>query len=185
MPVPTEKPLRADARRNRECLLAAARDLFSEGERASLEQVAKAAGVGVGTAYRHFPTRNDLVEAVYRSGAAALVEAADELTAELPADEALGRWTDRLLAFAATKRGMSDALGELIASGSDIKESTRSQMVSAVATILEAGAKDGTLRTDVDAESVVDALSGMFMIKDSPEKARRVAALVTDGVRAR
>jgi AcrR family transcriptional regulator len=177
------KPMRADALRNRERLLAAAKKLFSEGNDASLEDVAKTAGVGVGTVYRHFPTRSDLVEAVYRSGVAALATAADELAGELPADEALVEWTDRFIAFAATKRGMSEALGALIASGSDIKEGSREQMIGAMRTLLKAGAADGTLRRDVDAESVMGALGGIFLSTESPDQAGKIAALVTDGVR--
>jgi AcrR family transcriptional regulator len=180
----TDKPMRADARRNRERLLEAAKGLFSEGGEASLEDVARAAGVGVGTAYRHFPTRNDLVEAAYRSGVEELGYAARELASDRPADEALTEWTKRLLDFAATKRGMSDALRSVIAAGSDVKEGTREQMLAAMTVLLDAGVKDGTLRSDVDPASAMDALGGAFMVTDSAQ-ARRVTALVVDGLRAR
>src|SRR3954464_1426035 len=99
--------MRADARRNRDKLLAAAVDLFAgRGNDASLEAIAKEAGVGIGTLYRHFPTREALVEGAYRNEGARRCEQADELLRERPPDEALAEWMDRFVSYAAAKRGM-------------------------------------------------------------------------------
>ena len=116
----TTKTMRADARRNREKLLSSALDLFTEqGADVSLDAVAKHAGVGVGTLYRHFPTREALVEAAYLTELDRLHDGAAELLAEHPADEALARWMDLFVEYAQTKRGMAGALQGVIASGGD------------------------------------------------------------------
>ena len=121
-----DKPLRKDARRNREKLLAAAVELFAErGTEGSLEEVAKRAGVGIGTLYRHFPTRDALVEAAYRNEVAQLRAAADELLAELPPDAALEAWMRRFVDYGTAKRGMRDALQSIAGGGADLFAETR------------------------------------------------------------
>src|ERR1700732_453143 len=108
-----QRPMRADARRNYEKLVASARAVFTaEGTSAPLEDVAERAGVGIGTLYRHFPTRQALLEAVYLDEVEALARAADEL-AELSPWDALTRWLQRYVAFAATKRALTEALLEV------------------------------------------------------------------------
>jgi AcrR family transcriptional regulator len=190
MSAPThDKPLRKDAARNREKLLAAAVVLFAErGTEGSLEEVAKRAGVGIGTLYRHFPTRDALVEAAYRNEVAQLRAAADELLAEQPADAALEAWMARFVEYASAKRGMRDALHSIAGGGSDLFAETRGQVTEAVAVLLEAGAEAGTLRRDVEAEDVLRAMGAIWMVADGDdfsEQAMRILRLVLDGLRYR
>ena len=190
MTAPThDKPLRKDAARNREKLLAAAVVLFAErGTEGSLEEVAKRAGVGIGTLYRHFPTRDALVEAAYRNEVAQLRAAADELLAELPPDEALEAFMRRFIEYGTAKRGMRDALHSIAGGGSDLFAETRGQVTEAVAVLLEAGAEAGTLRRDVEAEDVLRAMGAIWMVADGDdftEQAMRVLRLVLDGLRYR
>jgi AcrR family transcriptional regulator len=184
-----DKPLRKDAARNREKLLAAAVELFAErGTEGSLEEVAKRAGVGIGTLYRHFPTRDALVEAAYRNEVAQLRAAADELLAELPPDEALEAWMRRFVDYGSAKRGMRDALQSIAGGGSDLFADTRGQVVEAVAVLLRAGAEAGTLRADVEPEDVLRAMSAIWLVAggdDWAEDALRILRLVLDGLRYR
>ena len=184
-----DKPLRKDAQRNREKLLAAAVELFAErGTEGSLEEVAKRAGVGIGTLYRHFPTRDALVEAAYRNEVAQLRAAADELLAELPPDRALEAWVRRFVEYGTAKRGMRDALQSIAGAGSALFTDTRGQVVEAVAVLLKAGAEAGTLRADVEAEDVLRAMSAIWLVADGDdwaEDALRVLRLVMDGLRYR
>ena len=184
-----DRPQRADARRNREKLLAAALALFTErGTGVSLETVACEAGVGVGTLYRHFPTRDALVEAVYLAELDRLHEGAPELLAEYPPEEALARWMDRFVEYAAAKRGMSEALQSVIASGGNPYSQSRAKIVEALTMLLEAARADGAVRADVDAEDVLLAMGGIWTVPVEPgweERARRLLGLVTDGLRCR
>ena len=179
--------MRADARRNRDRLIAAAKDLYAEaGTDVSLDAVARRAGVGAGTLYRHFPTREALVEAAYRSEVAELSAAADDLLATRPPDLALAEWMDRFVAYAAAKRGMRAALQSVVASGSDIFADARRQNLATVATLLAAGAEAGTIRPDVEAEDVLRATGIVWQLDDQPgweEQARRLLGLVMDGLR--
>src|SRR5437867_12811505 len=114
----TDRPLRADAQRNREKLLSAATDAFAaDGEDVALEMVAARASVGIGTLYRHFPNRDALVVAAYRHEVEQLCAAAQELLAELPPDQAVRAWAERFTEYIATKRAMGSALRA--AAGSD------------------------------------------------------------------
>jgi AcrR family transcriptional regulator len=190
MSAPThDKPLRKDAARNREKLLAAAVVLFAErGTEGSLEEVAKRAGVGIGTLYRHFPTRDALVEAAYRNEVAQLRAAADELLAEMPADAALEAWMGRFVEYGAAKRGMRDALQSMAGGGSELFTQTRGQVTEAVAALLEAGVGAGALRADVAAEDVLRAMGAIWLVPDSDDwaaEALRVLRLVMDGLRYR
>ena len=182
---PDQKPLRADAKRNRDKLLAAAGELFAEkGADVSLEAVARAAGTGIGTLYRHFPTRDDLIEAVYRSEVDALGDAADALIGEHPADVALERWMERYLAYAATKRGLGEALKNL-AAAPDLMGGARSRLMGALERILAAGVEAGTFRDDVDASDVLRAMNAIWLLPpDAPaEHAQTILRLVRDGLR--
>lgn len=187
MSVMPDKPLRADAQRNRDKLLAAAGELFAErGPEVSLEAVARAAGTGIGTLYRHFPTRDDLIEAVYRSEVDGLTSAADELLAECPPDEALERWMDRYLAYAATKRGLGEALRNIAASTApDLFGGTKSRMVEALDRILTAGVAAGVFRRDVAAADVLRAMNAVWLLPpDTPEEQMRtILRLIRDGLR--
>src|SRR5918997_996996 len=163
---------RADAIRNREKLLTAATELFAaRGTDVSLDAVAKHAGVGIGTLYRHFPTRDALVESAYRAEVAHLCEAAEELLAAHPPDIALAEWMERFVAYSNAKKGMKGALMSLVAGGSDIFAETRGQIVAAIADLVAAGAEDGTLRSDVDAEDVMRAMGAVWLV-DSEEQSR-------------
>ena len=137
----TDRPLRADAQRNREKLLAAATEAFAaEGEDVALENVAARAGVGIGTLYRHFPNRDALVVAAYQHEVDALcAAAADLLAAGQPADEALRAWTERFADYIATKRRMGNALRSAAASDSPLFAQTREQILGALGLLLDAG----------------------------------------------
>jgi len=190
MSVPThDKPLRKDAARNREKVLAAAVGLFAErGTEGSLEEVAKRAGVGIGTLYRHFPTRDALVEAAYRNEVAQLRAAADELLAELPPDAALEAWMRRFVDYGTAKRGMRDALQSIAGGGADLFAETRGQVTDAVAVLLRAGAEAGTLRADVEPEDVLRAMGAIWLVAEGDEfadQAMRILRLVLDGLRYR
>jgi AcrR family transcriptional regulator len=179
----TPETLRADAARNRQKLLEAASDQFADGGTdVSLEAIAKRAGVGIGTLYRHFPTRDALVEAVYRNEVAQVSAAAGELLAEHPADVALSEWMKRFVAYIATKRGMVDALQSVVASNSELFADSRRQLMSAVTELVEAGRSSGTLRPDANAEDLLHAMTAVKTIED-PKQAERVLGLVLDGLR--
>lgn len=182
------KTMRADARRNRDKLLAAGLELFTrEGPEVSLEAVAREAGVGVGTLYRHFPTREALVEAVYLTELDRLHQSATDLLAEHEPDEALALWLDEFVEYAATKRGLSGALQAVIASGSDPFAQSRTKLVGAVTTLLDAAQGAGVVRQDVDADEVLFAGIGIFQLPEGPDwkqRARKLLGLVMDGLRA-
>jgi AcrR family transcriptional regulator len=174
--------LRADAQRNRDKLLAAATAAFAEtGTDASLGAIAKRAGVGIGTLYRHFPTREALVEAAYRNEVERLCESARELLASHPPDVALAEWMDRFVAYAAAKRGMRSAL-QAVAAKSDLFPEARRRQLEAIALLLAAGVDAGTLRSDVDAEDVLRAMGAVWLVDDA-EQARKLLRLLMDGLR--
>lgn len=185
-PPPPPTP-RADAQRNRQRLIEVAQRAFTAGDaKVSLEAVAKEAGVGIGTLYRHFPTREALVEAVYLAERRRLCDAADALLAEHPPERALRRWMDRFADYVATKREMADALRALIADGTVTRSAARAELSEAVRRLLDAGAAGGTLRADANAEDVVVALVGVFSVCALPEQreqAGRLLDLLMDGLR--
>ncbi|MFD7638864.1 TetR/AcrR family transcriptional regulator, partial [Streptomyces sp. NPDC059873] len=151
LPDGAERPVRADARRNREKLLTVARAAFAAADdTVALESVAREAGVGIGTLYRHFPTREALVEAVYAAELDAVATSAPGLLDELPPEAALRAWMDRYAGFVATKRGMIDTLRTGWASGRIATPTTRERVTAAIGTILAEGARTGSLRADVD-----------------------------------
>lgn len=182
----TTRPLRADARRNRERLLQAAAELFAEqGPDASLEAVAVRAGVGIGTLYRNFPNRDALVEAAYRSEVEHLCDAAGELLERLPPDAALAAWMDRFVSYAVAKRGMASALQAANAKTSLYSE-TRADIVGAIARLLEAGVQAGTLRADVEAEDVLRAMGAIWSCGDGEAwrgQAETLIRIIVDGLR--
>src|ERR1700685_419160 len=157
----TARPLRADAQRNRAGLLEVAVRAFSrDGPDVTLDAIAKEAGVGIGTLYRHFPTREALIDAAYRNELARLCDSAADLSRDMPAAAALRAWMDRFADYMTTKRGMGDALRALIASGGDPFSESRDRLTAAVTTLLQAGAAAGTLRPDVRPDDVLGGLSG-------------------------
>ncbi|MBE3014770.1 TetR/AcrR family transcriptional regulator [Microbispora sp. NEAU-D428] len=181
------KPLRADARRNRERLLDVALRAFSQdGPDVTLDAIAKEAGVGIGTLYRHFPTREALIEAVYRNELAKLCDAAPELLEEMPPDVAMRTWMDRFVDYLATKRGMADALRAVIASGANPYAHSRDRLLGAIGTLLDAGGAAGTLRRGVAAEDVLTGVNGICLATGEPEQreqAGRLLDLLMDGLR--
>ena len=192
MSSPNTRPLRADAQRNRDHLLTIARAAFAaDGDEVTLDRIAKDAGVGIGTLYRHFPTRDALVEAVYAAELDAVVADAEPLLAELPGDEALREWMNHYARFTATKRGMLGTLRAGWASGRIATPSTRERIVGVIGSLLAAGAADGTLRSDVRADDVVSMLLGVFVsaggVGDSADEAQtgRLLDLLVDGLRPR
>ena len=180
------RPLRADARRNRDRLLAVAVRAFSQdGPDVPLDAIAREAGVGIGTLYRHFPTREALVEAAYRTELDKLCAAAPVLLTTLPPDRALRAWMDRFVDYMTTKRGMADALRALIASGGNPYAQSRDRMTAAVTALLDAGAATGTVRSDVAPGDVLTSLSGVTLAAGAPDQARRMLDLLMDGLRYR
>jgi len=183
----TERPLRADAQRNRDRLLAAATEAFVEdGEDVALEAVAARAGVGIGTFYRHFPSRDALVVAAYQHEVDALCAAAADLLATQPADDALRAWTQRFADYIATKRRMGNALRSAAASDSPLFAATRERIIGALQLLLEAGAASGTLRSDVDPRDFMRIINGIWYLPDGPrwrEDVGRMLELVIDGLR--
>ena len=183
------RPLRADAQRNRDRLLEAAVRAFSQDRPdVTLDAIAKDAGVGIGTLYRHFPTREALVEAAYRSELDRLCDAAADLLGDLPPDQALRGWMDRFVDYMTTKRGMADALRAVIASGGNPYAHSRDRLISAITTLLSRAAAAGTVRSDVEPADVLTSLSGVSLAAGEPaqrEQARRVLDLLMDGLRYR
>jgi AcrR family transcriptional regulator len=181
------RPQRADAQRNREKILAASRELFSTaGADVSLEAIARAAGVGIGTLYRHFPSRDALVEAVYRNEVDQLCAAAAELLEQYPPEQALAEWMERFIAYAATKRGLAGALKSLSVAQSELFPATRERLLSTIASFLAAGRAAGTIRTDIDEGDVLRAMNAVWAMPDGEQwigQARRVLRLLIDGLR--
>jgi AcrR family transcriptional regulator len=160
---------RADAVRNRERVLEAAKAVFSAGgPDASLEAVAKRAGVGIGTLYRHFPTREALFEAVYRREVEQLGELAEQLKSEAAPVDALRRWLRSNVEFVATKKGMSAALALAAHGSSELSTYSFDRLTKAVGALLERAVAAGEIRADVGPEDVLRALVGMCYLHDQP-----------------
>jgi AcrR family transcriptional regulator len=180
--------LRADAARNRDTLLAAATRAFASAQtEPSMRAIARDAGVGIATLYRHFPTRESLVDAVYRDQVHRLTHGARDLLRQLPPAEAMRRWMDLFGQWLATKHGMIDTLLAMIDTGKIAHAETRDELLAAITAILDAGGAAGDLRTDVSAEDVAASLIGIFTVAGRPEQhaqAERLLNLLMDGLRA-
>jgi AcrR family transcriptional regulator len=178
-------PLRADAARNRERLLAAAtRALSSADGEPSMRAIAREAGVGTGTLYRHFPTREALVDAVYRDEVSRLTDGARELLAALAPAEAMRLWMDLFGGWLTSRSGMLAALPAWIGDGAPTHAESRDELLSGIELILAAGRARGDLRADVDAADVAAALIGLFTVAgDDRLRARRLLDLLMDGLR--
>ncbi len=179
--------LRADAARNRESLLAAAtRALAAAETRPSMRAIAREAGVGMGTLYRHFPTRESLVDAVYQDQAERLTAGAHELLNKLPPAEAMRRWMDLFADWLAAKRGMLGTLLAMPDPGEGAHAQSRTEMLSAITAILNAGTAAGDLRTDVDAEDIAAHLVGIFTVVGSltqHDQTVRLLDVLMDGLK--
>jgi AcrR family transcriptional regulator len=184
---PAQKPLRADARRNRDKLVEVAAQMFaSDGVDVSLEEIARRAGVGIGTLYRHFPTREHLVEVVYRREVEGLCHAADELAREHPADVALELWMQRFVDYIATKRGLATSLRLLLTTNSTLFSDTSGRVSGVMRSLVQAAAAAGKIRADVDASDVMHALGGIYSAPNTPdwrERSGRLVKLLMDGLR--
>ncbi|MEU4349838.1 helix-turn-helix domain-containing protein [Streptomyces sp. NPDC023838] len=182
----TGRPLRADAQRNRDKILSAAVRVFAEeGLDAHLERIAKEAGVGSGTLYRNFPTREVLIEAAYRNELIRLCDAAPDLLAALAPREALRSWTGRFIDYATAKLGMADALRALVESGVNPYAQSHEMMMAALTSLLTAGVEAGTIRSDISATDMFAALTGIALTSGKPEQreqAERLLDLTLDGL---
>jgi len=177
---------RADAVRNRERLLAAAATAFTSSDGpVSLEAIARDAGVGIGTLYRHFPSREALTEAVYRAELAEVAASAGKLLDRHPPAVALRRWMDRYAEFVAAKRGMAESLRAVFESGAVVPGDTRASIVGAVELLLTAGAGDGSLRAEVRPDDLVSSLLGITLASSSAGQTQRMLDLLAAGVVAR
>jgi AcrR family transcriptional regulator len=179
--VAVQRPHRADARRNFDALLEAARDVFAEqGTGASLEEVARRAGVGIGTLYRNFPTRQELFDAVYVEEVDQLCRAADDV-ADLPPWDALTVWLQRFIGYIATKRAILEALNR----DSEMFRFSRDAMYAAGAPLLERAQISGDARPDLAFSDLLQLVIGVAGSTYADEGQReRVLALALDGVRA-
>jgi AcrR family transcriptional regulator len=174
--------LRSDARRNRDEILAAAVHAFAKDAGASLEGIAKAAGVGIGTLYRHYPTREALFEAAYRNEIKKLCDAAPALLAKHRPDIALACLFDLFIDHMLAKRGMIEAMRAMIdeGGGAPLNESL-AIFTAAVMPIIEAGKAEGVLRSDVTVDDVLGVKGAIATSR--PERVRRLAAVLLDGLR--
>ena len=184
----SRKP-RADALRNRERVLEAARTVFSTGgPEASLEAVAKTAGVGIGTLYRHFPTREALFDAVYRHEAQQLAALAERLQTEASPVEALRQWMYSLVKFVATKKGMSAALALAVSKDSDLFSYSSDLLMRSAGVLLDRAMAAGEIRNDIGPDDLIRTLVGMCYTHDQPGWQKSVLRLVDifiDGLRNR
>ena len=182
-----ERPQRADARRNRERLLEVAAEAFAAyGVDASLEDIARRAGVGIGTLYRHFPSREHLVEVLYRREVEALCSAADDLARLYPPDIALAEWMQRFVGYIAAKRGMAQSLRILFDRNSELFAETSGMVPLALQRLVDAAIADGSIRADVESPDILHALFGIYSAPAAPDwqdRSRRLVALLMDGLR--
>lgn len=182
-------PLRADAARNRNRLLEVACEQFAgRNSVVTLEQIAQLAGVGIGTLYRHFPTREALVEAVYRSELDALMADAEDLLKGRAAFQALRLWMDRYTQFVTTKHAMRETLSSAFTSRSGSPVEMRAKIRTAVARFLSAGVADGTIREDVEEDDLTVSLAAIAFatkLATDQDQVRRVLDLLMDGLRPR
>ncbi|KZD21456.1 TetR/AcrR family transcriptional regulator [Tardiphaga robiniae] len=178
---------RIDAQRNRQRLLETAKVTFAEkGEAASLEEIARLAGVGIGTLYRHFPTRDALVEAVYRNETQRLAEAAAELAATHPPVEALRAWMRIFVDHIATKQLMAGVLGSIVGGTSDLYADAGTQIKTAMAMLVDRAVADGDIRLDLDPLDMLRALAGVANVSAGPNweaSAKRLVDILIAGVR--
>lgn len=178
---------RADEARNRGTLLVAATRVFAtSGTEPSMRAIAREAGVGIATLYRHFPTRKVLVDAVYEDQVQRLTVGARELLRQLPPAEAMRRWMDLFADWLATKHGMTDTLLAMIDTGEINLAHTRTELLGAISMILDAGTAAGDIRADVSADDIAASLLGISTVAGKPQQhtqAGRLLDLLMDGLR--
>jgi AcrR family transcriptional regulator len=182
----TDRRVRADAQRNLDTLLQSALAVFAtSGVDAPVREIADHAGVGVGTLYRHFPQRADLIAAVFRREIDACADAAPILAAEHAPFEALANWMQRYAAFVATKRGLAKALHSGNPAFDSLPAYFDQRLRPALRTLLESAAAAGEVRADVDPKDLLRAVASLCIsaYDDGPGHARRMVALLVDGLR--
>jgi AcrR family transcriptional regulator len=183
---PMSRPVRADAQRNMDALLKAALAVFAtSGVDAPVREIAEKAGVGVGTVYRHFPERSDLIAAVMRREIDACADDAAILSAEREPFEALASWMQRYAAFIAAKRGLAKALHSGDPAFDNLPGYFDQRLRPALRTLLKAAAAAGEVRADVDADDLLGAVASLCMSANNagPRRAERMVALLVDGLR--
>jgi AcrR family transcriptional regulator len=182
----SRRPKRADAQRNYDKLIAAAREAFAEsGASTSLEEIARRAGVGIGTLYRHFPTRQELLEAVYVDEVEALCQSAADL-AELEPFDALAAWLHRFTGYLATKQALAQELLAYRDRDSDLFRGCRSAFYSAGEPLLERAQAAGAARTDTNIDEVIQMASGITKIPSAdPAQIEHILDVAIDGLRYR
>ena len=183
---PVRKP-RSDAQRNRERLLEVARQAFSrDGANTSLDDIAREAGVGPGTLYRHFPTREQLLEAVYRSGMEKLAAAEKNFAEELPPVEALRAWLLLFVDYIAAKQLIAPALQALLGDPKKVFEASYARLWDAIRALVKRAIKSGDIRKDLDPIDLLRALIGVASVATSPDwqpSARRLVDILIAGAR--
>ncbi len=179
------RPKRADARRNYDKLVNAAREAFAEqGTSATLEEVARRADVGIGTLYRHFPTRQDLLEAVYLEGVEGICRAVESYE-DLPPWEALSGWLHEFVGFAATKRALAEDLLAYIDRDSEVFTACGGAIYGAGEPLLKRAQEAGVVRSDADITDVTKMVSGIAAIRTADaEQIDRILGVALDGLRA-
>ena len=184
---PAERKPRTDAKRNRERILEVAKAAFTRsGAEASLDDIAKQAGVGPGTLYRHFPTRDALIEAVYRTEVAKLAAAQRELSAKLPPIKALRAWMMLFVDYIATKQIIASALNSIVGGPSRLYDSSRPQVAGAIDALVKAAMKSGDIRNDLESFDLLRALIGVSNVATGPDwrqSARRLVDILITGSR--
>ena len=182
----SRRPKRADARRNYDALIAAAREAFTQDDaNASLEDIARRAGVGIGTLYRHFPTRKDLLAAVYEEEVQAICASADDF-ADLPPWEALTGWLRRFTAYAVTKHALMDALMSYVDRQDPVFQSCRVAINSTGDALLDRAKASGDIRPDADFADIARMVASIATIRNAePGQIERILELALDGLRYR
>jgi AcrR family transcriptional regulator len=181
-----DRRVRADARRNIDTLLQTAMAVFAtSGVDAPVREIAEKAGVGVGTIYRHFPQRSDLIAAVFRREIDACADAASVLAAENEPGEALARWIQRYVDFIAAKRGLAKALHSGDPAFDTLPAYFKQRLEPALRTLLKSAISAGHVRSDIAAEELLGAVASLCMQAHAqgPEHARRMVSLLVDGLR--
>ena len=183
---PGRKP-RADAQRNRERILAVAKEAFTRrGANASLDDIAKQAGVGPGTLYRHFPTREELLKAVYRTELEKLAAAERTLAEKMPPDEALRAWLLLFVDAVAAKQIIAPALNTLVGDHKKVFEDSYARTHEAIRTLVKRAVQSGDIRKDIDPMDLLRALVGVSHVAatpDWPQSARRLVEILISGSR--
>ena len=181
-----DKPLRSDAQRNIDALIEAALAVFAtSGVGAPVREIALKANVGVGTLYRHFPHRSDIIVAVFSREIDACADAAQVLAAEHKPIEALAQWMQRYADLIATKRGLATVLHSGNPAFDSLPMYFQQRVEPALRALLESAAAAGEVRTDITADELLGAVASLCMHthKQGPEHARRMIALLVDGLR--